>query len=731
MPPEARSANPLMDTRFASGRAQQEAEQRPGFLSDFGQTVVAKGARGVAAIPGLPGDVAQMIGRPTNYLPTTNDIISRVGSVSPGVRRALDYQPQHAINRYVGSVAEALPSAMIPLGGGIGAGARFLGGVGSGVAIQGVDDVFKGSPQEGSLLEGGAKLAAGVLGGMGGMKTASGLSTAFRPADGLAMDRLAAGLSRDLKVSGRNPAAALNDAASAGIPPAALAGRATKNELKKAAARSGDEAVGAFNTSLKEAAAGARSALDDAVDAAVQRPGLNAFQAIDDIGQRIRQVNDANYARVMAMPQARNLSSPELSAIAQRLPQGTLRDVAEELRISGVNPSAVGLVKTRNGFEISPQGASLRLWDEIKQNIDSRIGSMVDPVTRSYLPGKGSQAASLQQLKSNLVGVLDGSIDAYKQIRFEGAQLYGARNAIEAGYKLFSDIDPKSLHAKRKLIASLPASQKEDLAVGFAGALKDALAKDPAAAMRMFAGSGGTFNVGKMNLALGPQRAQKLMGAVSQQQLTLGLQALQQHPGFLSSLSGAGKEVSKAGLMGALGAAAGEALMVGGNIMQVANMAVTPAMAVGAVAGLAGRGVLRAKEAKVGEQVLRIAADPSRAAELGALIQRNGDARSFISKFLELTARATPPAASTTTEDVPRYGQHPDVLSQRPLTIPGGQRASGGRVERASGGRVRISDRLMLAVERARREVQAQTKPILNAPDETVVRALKVAQQHI
>jgi hypothetical protein len=61
-----------------------------------------------------------------------------------------------------------------------------------------------------------------------------------------------------------------------------------------------------------------------------------------------------------------------------------------------------------------------------------------------------------------------------------------------------------------------------------------------------------------------------------------------------------------------------------------------------------------------------------------------------------------------------------------------GQRASGGRVGRTTGGRApRISDRLLHAVERARREIQSETKPILDAPDETVVRALEVAKQHI
>jgi hypothetical protein len=713
----------------------QKAEP-PGFWSDLGQTVVAKGARGVAAIPGVAGDVAQLFGGPNKYLPTTNDIIAKAGSVAPGIRSALHYQPHHTISRYVGSVAEALPSAVIPLGGGIGLGARMLGGVGSGLAMQGVDDAFKGSSAEGGLGEAGAKLAAGVAGGSLGVGAANALAHAFRSPERIAAERLAAGLSRDIKASGRNATAAMDEAAAAGLPSAALAGKATKGVLRDAAARSSDEAVGSFNTALDAAKGRSRAALDDAVDTIFGRPGLNALDEIDDISRRVKDINNANYTRVMALPEAQKLSTPELGAIAQRLPQNTLRDVFEELRINGVDPASVGLLKTRNGLQIAPGGGSLRLWDEIKQNIDTRIGSLVDPVTRGFLPGKAAQAGSLQNLKSNLIDTLDDVVKPYKQIRFEGSQLYQSRNAVEAGYKLFSDLDAKSIHAKRKFINNLSATQKDDLALGFAGAFKDALAKDPASALRMFAGAGGQFNIAKMNTALGPDRARDLIGSISQQQLTLGLQSLQQHPGFLQSIKGTAKDYGKSGGLGLLGAAAGEALLVGGNIMQVANMALTPGMAIGAIVGMAGRKIYNIKEAKIGEQVLRLASDPARTAELGRLIQRNPDARSFLAKTIEVTARVTPPAGSTTLEDTPAYKRISREASGAdvapPLTIPVGRRASGGRIERAAGGRtMRLSDRLLMAVERARRETQDETKPMLNAPDETVVKALEMAKQHI
>ena len=60
--------------------------------------------------------------------------------------------------------------------------------------------------------------------------------------------------------------------------------------------------------------------------------------------------------------------------------------------------------------------------------------------------------------------------------------------------------------------------------------------------------------------------------------------------------------------------------------------------------------------------------------------------------------------------------------------------ATGGRVARASGGRIMhedASDKLIRAVEIARKGIGKQTEEILNKPDEHVVQALAVANRHI
>jgi hypothetical protein len=58
-----------------------------------------------------------------------------------------------------------------------------------------------------------------------------------------------------------------------------------------------------------------------------------------------------------------------------------------------------------------------------------------------------------------------------------------------------------------------------------------------------------------------------------------------------------------------------------------------------------------------------------------------------------------------------------------PLTI---RRARGGKV-----GHQHLVDRLMRMAEQAKKASNASTEPLLNAPDEAVIKALDIAQRHI
>jgi hypothetical protein len=75
-----------------------------------------------------------------------------------------------------------------------------------------------------------------------------------------------------------------------------------------------------------------------------------------------------------------------------------------------------------------------------------------------------------------------------------------------------------------------------------------------------------------------------------------------------------------------------------------------------------------------------------------------------------------------------------DLLAQMERMMAG-TAATGGRIERASGGRVQnvdaLVDELMGKFRKAKKETDKTTEPLLNAPDEHIVKALDVAQQAI
>jgi hypothetical protein len=108
-------------------------------------------------------------------------------------------------------------------------------------------------------------------------------------------------------------------------------------------------------------------------------------------------------------------------------------------------------------------------------------------------------------------------------------------------------------------------------------------------------------------------------------------------------------------------------------------------------------------------------------------------------------AMSSPRIAGTTAYGIGRVGGLPEniraaVPTASPALFQSGRaeevagQAAGGRIQRASGGRISpeaMADRIMGQIERARKEMQAQTGTLLNHDDETIVKALKIANERI
>lgn len=678
----------------------------PTVLEDTGRTLLAKVPRGVAAIPGMAGDLASLTGTPNKYLPTTEDIIHKAGSLSPAVEKALSYKPYYPVNRYVGSAAEFLPSALIP-GGQAGLATRAAGAIGSGIGMQAVEDFLKGTKAQGTGYEAAGKLAGALAGGTGATRLAGAVGTGLRglvAPESEALHQAASSWGSDIARGGNKGArASIQEAIDAGLPVGAAGGQTTERAIQKAANAAGTEAQGAYNAAAQDFKATALdkdvpNSIHNQIDNIFGRP-VDAFEEMRNIGQRTREINDANYSRVMASPEAQNIVHPGLQDAFSRVDPEAMKAVLTSLRRSGTAPESLGLVKNANGvYEIPANGAHLKFWDELKQAIDDQIGSHYSEVTKQIKPGAEGAVRDLMGVKSSLVNALDSAVPEYNKIRFEGSELYNSRNAIEAGRKFFADSNPKSIDAAKQYVANkLGPNHQDEFAYGMASAYKDAIDKNPMAALGVFQGKNAGFNTDKLRFALGDDKANELIGAANNAFLN---STIKQIPDLQRS-SGIGKAASA----GALAGIAGEVGLVGENMLQALSFNMAPTAIIGAIVGAAGKGIYNWKEQRIGEQLLKIMADPARTKEVGEIIAKNPDARSFLAKTYSAIGKTAPPVTESTA---------------RP------QRASGGRISPDS-----KADVLVRAAEAAKKDINKGTEALLDQPDETITRALAVAKKHI
>ena len=719
--PAAQQPAPGGEEEFFIGRS----EPTVGLKEDLARSAGSGIARGVVGLAGLPGDI-ESLGRAgaryfgynapeETYLPTSSQAISSAENFSPAIKSALNYNPDWDAGRYAKSAAEFIP-ATIPaiFTGGLPLYARVAGGVGAGLGAQGAKDFIGEKLEPGGLGATGATLGSAVAGGMAGSSLASrgvNLARSILMPSSEASSRIAKSIASDATIGGKSGAQlAMDEAAARGVSPMAASGEQTKRMVADAASRVDDASRGTFNTSIARQRDDAADVVDKSLETMFGRP-VKAFDEADAISQRVSQLNDVNYKRVMSLPQAQAVPQKVTGPIAARLPKNTINNVLDDMRQNNINPATLGLVKTGNNtYAIPPGGASLRFWDEVKQELDSQIGSLYDPITKALKPGANKQAATLMSTKSDLVNALDKAVKDYKQIRFEASELYGARNAIEAGYRFFNDNNTKNLHNMKKMVANkLTPAQREDFAYGAAGAYRDALEKNPSAALAMFSGNKAGFLSDKMQYALGPQRADELIGTVIAQRLNSRIADVAG-----PAASGYGSLLSSGAVGGAGGAAGylGQALLAGESVaLQNAAFGLGTLAAAGAVTGIAARTAYNAKERRVAREILRLAADPASSAKIARMIRDVPEARSAISKMMSAAGRAAP------------------------ATLSGAQeQASGGRVGRASGGRLNgasRADMIIAQVDKARKELQRETGSLLNHDDSTIVKALKVANERI
>ena len=682
-----------------------------GFGEDISRAAGAGFSRGAVGLTGLPGDIETLARYGIRkagydvaaepYLPTSEEMIKKAQSVIPGAQKFMDYKPEYTTSRYAKTAAEFLPGALAGPGG---IGMKVAGSAGAGIGSQGVEEYFKGKPNEGGALETALKIGASIPGYALGAKGFAGLA---KPLEGAVMPEAAAA-SRISSAWGSDIARGSQRAtpealASGEIPVAAAAGDKTRALIQQASEKAPEKAVGAFTGAAGEARDAAHTTnVQRHIDRVFgEGNAVNPFDEGDRLRNAGREMNNENYRRVMASPEAAQIGGAELTNISRSLQQGSniLDRVANTTFLQGNDPRAIGMVRTRQGWATNPQGMPLSFWDSVKRELDDQIYSL-----RRGAPGPttASDVRNYTAINNRLKSTLDNAVPEYNAIRGAAAEAAGATNAVELGMQYLKEGNPTNRRNIEQAFRRLNDEQRASAAYGLAGAYRQELEKDPASAFKMFTGPQAGDKMARFRLMMGNE-ADPLIGRILQENLNRNIQQLKPAAG------GTGSFLSPS----LKGGFAGAALGLGETILQPQLWAANPAAIMTALAG-AGLGKLyNLKEARVAAKTLELVMDPSKAADLARLAASDPNARSFLEKTSMVLARSGAGVEAGRGQSQPQ--------------------ARGGRAHRASGGRltgITTASMLMAAAESAKKGHGKATEPLLNQPDEAITRALAIANQH-
>jgi hypothetical protein len=425
-----------------------------------------------------------------------------------------------------------------------------------------------------------------------------------------------------------------------------------------------------------------------------------------------------------------------------------LKDAMAKASVSGQSDPSRGIIAPR--FIRGPYGTqevpgNLAFWDQVKRELDrtAKLGEAVPDAKAAEATITGAKNA-----KAELVGVLDKVVPEYEIARDRASEVFGAASAPEAGELFLKTTNDFKVEQIANAMKNYSPEQRELFAVGYArGLLKRVNSGD---VKGLYTTLTKPETRDRTIAAIGEDRYNSILGRVAQERLlaetpTVGLpktaRADARAAGITASLTG--------------GATYGLTTLAGGVpfTTDIGPLAVTAAFA---GAGAALSGLKSVAEHRIGERLIRLVTDtknPKAAKELGNLLNSQP---SVMRIFNKMTLSANQAAQQARRQFVTRPAEEDDRQPREPakpqtpadkmseatrrlmqdVGMGGPQaQASGGRVGYRSGGRIldhgSKADALVRAAEAARKTISGTTEPLLDLPDEHVVKALAVAGEAI
>lgn len=455
-----------------------------------------------------------------------------------------------------------------------------------------------------------------------------------------------------------------------------LLGKEGSSTLKKGmASDQGAKAVEYIQDFLSARADKSGARLDSAFSTI--NPGMKDASAI-----RLRMQsgididNNILFEKAKANPLASNVQTPVIMSLA-----------SQEL----MKPAIESALKAFNG-KYEP---SLKFWHEVKTNLD-------DQVNKAYIAKDNTLAGNLKGLRDTLRGDLKDSVKDYGRALDEASGFFKGKNAVEAGFNLGAAPNAFKLQDIADNFSKYGKPQQEQFQQGYLLQLRDRLSDPKLTPLEK------KQEVNLIRTIFSPEQADKIESIVAAEKVVnlksaLDTQAALQRGSGYDTIVGAAKAASTPATFGAL-----SAFLINPTAGGIAAGA--------AIVGEAAKKLaLTAQEKKVAASLNKLLTNPNEATmrRISYMAAQNPAVTTLLGKYevlLNDAATATYKAGPSMRED--------DQQRQG--------RASGGKVSSSS-----ISDRLITAAESAKRMSNKATEPLLRTSDESIARALEIANRHI
>lgn len=386
---------------------------------------------------------------------------------------------------------------------------------------------------------------------------------------------------------------------------------------------------------------------------------------------------------------------------------------------------------------------NLAFYDQVKRELD-HFGEYGKP--DSKIDYGSNTIADARAAKRHLVDVLDTIVPEYETARDTASEAFKARNAPEAGLNFFKARDTYARDDYMKAFNKYTPEQKSLFNIGQARAILERVESGGINSAYDHLLKSTTRDA--LTDTMGEAGYRTILGKLAQEKM------MQYSTASEPSLkSGIRADVGRAGTLGVLGGGAAAVLsnVVGG--FPFVGESAGPLVAAGLFGGGATilSGLSSVAERKVGERLIKLVTDvnnPNAAKQLGDLLDKqpsvlkifnkmtvtaqqaaNQAAQQYVTRPMEQRAdRPAPPAPQTSAEEM-------RARTMRMVREFNSGQATGGRVGYRAGGRIldhaSKADALVRAAETARKQINGTTEPLLGMPDESVVKALAVANENI